>query len=62
MKIDIKIDFTPDTTTELDRMMDSIRSLCESINLLEKEVDAYSVRIEKIEEMTTRFAPESEED
>jgi hypothetical protein len=62
MKIEIKIDLTPDTTAELDRIAKSIVNLCESFDLLEKEVDAYSVRIEKIEEMTTRFAPESEED
>jgi hypothetical protein len=62
MKIDIHIDIKPEETAELDRIWKFIRNVHTGLNLIEDELENYRQRLEKVEEMTTRFEPESKED
>jgi hypothetical protein len=62
MKIDIHINLTPEETAELDRIWKFVRNLHTGVNLIEDELENHRQRIEKVEEMTTRFEPDPEED
>jgi predicted DNA-binding protein YlxM (UPF0122 family) len=59
MKIDIHIDLKPEETAELNRIAKLLRSIYTNIDILEEELENYRQRLEKVEEMTTRFEPES---
>ncbi len=59
MKIDIHIDLKPEETAQLDRISKFLRDIHTSIDLIEDELENYRQRLEKVEEMTTRFEPES---
>jgi molecular chaperone GrpE (heat shock protein) len=61
MKIRIDIDLQPSKTEELDRLARLIKSLEAIINALESEIENYRRRLERIEEMTTRFESNHEE-
>jgi predicted DNA-binding protein YlxM (UPF0122 family) len=59
MKIDIHIDLTLEETAQLDRISKFLRNIHTNIDILEDELENYRQRLEKVEEMTTRFEPES---
>jgi predicted DNA-binding protein YlxM (UPF0122 family) len=59
MKIDIHIDLKPEETAELNRISKLLRIIYTNIDILEDELENYRQRLEKVEEMTTRFEPES---
>jgi hypothetical protein len=59
MKIDIHIDLKPEETAELNRIAKLLRIIYTNIDILEEELENYRQRLEKVEEMTTRFEPES---
>jgi molecular chaperone GrpE (heat shock protein) len=61
MKIRIDIDLQPSKTEELDRLARLIKSIEAIINALESEIENYRRRLERIEEMTTRFESNHEE-
>jgi prefoldin subunit 5 len=61
VKINISIDLQPHNTAELDRLAQFIKSIDATLNALELEIENYRQRLERVEEMTTRFEPSQEE-
>jgi predicted RNase H-like nuclease (RuvC/YqgF family) len=61
MKIHIDIDLQPSNTEELDRLARFIKSLDTVLNAMELEIEKYRQRLERVEEMTTRFDSGQEE-
>ncbi len=61
MKIHIDIDLQPSNTEELDRLARFIKSIDTLINAMELEIEKYRQRLERVEEMTTRFDSGQEE-
>jgi molecular chaperone GrpE (heat shock protein) len=61
MKINISIDLQPHNSEELDRLARIIKNIDAILNAIELEIDNYRQRLERVEEMTTRFEPNQEE-
>ena len=61
MRIRIDIDLQPSNTNELDRLAQFIKSIEALVNALESEIENYRRRLEKIEELTTRFESGNEQ-
>ncbi len=61
MKIHIDIDLQPSNTEELDRLARFIKSIDTVLNAMELEIEKYRQRLERVEEMTTRFDSGQEE-
>ena len=61
MKINISIDLQPQNTAELDRLAQFISKIDAILNAIEAELDKYRQRLERVEEMTTRFESSQEE-
>ncbi len=61
MKIHIDIDLQPSNTEELDRLARFIKSIDTVINAMELEIEKCHQRLERVEEMTTRFDSGQEE-
>lgn len=61
MKINISIDFQPHNTAELDRLARFISHIDATLNAIEAEIEKYRQRLERVEEMTTRFESSQEE-
>jgi prefoldin subunit 5 len=61
MKIHIDIDLQPSDTEELKRLARFISNIDATLNAIELEMESYRQRLERIEEMTTRFEPSHEE-
>jgi molecular chaperone GrpE (heat shock protein) len=61
MKIDISIDLKPHNTAELDRLAKFVSDMDATLNALEAEIENYRRRLERVEEMTTRFESSQEE-
>jgi hypothetical protein len=61
MKINISIDLQPHNTAEVDRLAGFIKSIDSTLNAIELEIENYRQRLERVEEMTTRFESSQEE-
>jgi hypothetical protein len=61
MKINISIDLQPHNTAELDRLARFISNIDATLNAIEAELEKYLQRLERVEEMTTRFESSQEE-
>lgn len=61
MKINISIDLQPHNTAELDRLARFISNIDAALNAIEAEIEKYRQRLERVEEMTTRFEFDNEE-
>ncbi len=61
MKIHIDIDLQPHDTAELARLVQFAKNIFASIDSMEAEIENYRQRLERVEEMTTRFESEREE-
>ncbi len=61
MKINISIDLQPHNTAELDRLARFVKTIDATLNAIELEIENYRERLERVEEMTTRFEPSQEE-
>jgi hypothetical protein len=61
MKIRIEIDLQPSNTDESDRLARFMKSIDSTLNAIELEIENYRRRLERIEEMTTRFESSHEE-
>jgi hypothetical protein len=61
MKIQINIDLQVSDTAELDTLIWFIKSTNATLNALESEIESYRRRLERVEEMTTRFESNQEE-
>ena len=61
MKIHIEIDLQPSNTKELNRLARFIESIDATLNAIELELENYRQRLERVEEMTTRFESAQEE-
>ena len=61
MKINISIDLKPHNTAELDRIAQFAKNMYSTLNLIEAELENYRQRLERVEEMTTRFESDNEE-
>jgi molecular chaperone GrpE (heat shock protein) len=61
MKIHIDIDLQPHDTAELARLVQFAKNIFASIDTMEAEIENYRQRLERVEEMTTRFESEREE-
>jgi exonuclease VII small subunit len=61
MRIRIDIDLQPSNFNELDRLAQFIKSIEAIVNALESEIENYRRRLEKIEELTTRFESGNEQ-
>jgi hypothetical protein len=61
MKIHIDIDLQPSKTEELDRLARFIKNCDAALNAIELEIESYRRRLERVEEMTTRFESNQEE-
>jgi predicted nucleic acid-binding Zn-ribbon protein len=61
MKIHIDIDLQPSDIAELDRLARFIKSIDATLNAMELEIENYRRRLERVEEMTTRFESSQEE-
>lgn len=61
MEIHIHIDLQPSIIEELDRLARFIKSMDATLNAMELEIENYRQRLERVEEMTTRFESSQEE-
>lgn len=61
MRIRIDIDIQPSNANEIDRLAQFIKSVEAIVNALESEIENYRRRLEKIEELTTRFESGNEQ-
>ncbi len=61
MKIHIEIDLQPSHTEQLDKVARFIESFDAALNAMEAEIESYRRRLERVEEMTTRFEVSQEE-
>jgi molecular chaperone GrpE (heat shock protein) len=61
MKINISIDLQPHNTAELDTIAQFAENMYSTLNLIEAELENYRQRLERVEEMTTRFESDNEE-
>jgi prefoldin subunit 5 len=61
MKIQINIDLQLSDIAELDTLTWFIKSVNATLNALESEIESYRQRLERVEEMTTRFESGHEE-
>jgi molecular chaperone GrpE (heat shock protein) len=61
MKIHIDIDLQPHDTAELARLVQFAKNIFASIDTMEAEIENYRQRLERVEEMTTRFESKREE-
>jgi hypothetical protein len=55
MKINISIDLQLPGTPEMDTLTWFIKSINATLNAFESEIENYRRRLERVEEMTTRF-------
>ncbi len=61
MEIHIHLDLQPSIIEELDRLARFIKSMDATLNAMESEIENYRQRLERVEEMTTRFESSQEE-
>jgi predicted nucleic acid-binding Zn-ribbon protein len=61
MEIHIHLDLQPSIIEELDRLARFIKSMDATLNAMELEIENYRQRLERVEEMTTRFESSQEE-
>ncbi len=61
MKINISIDLQPQNTAELDRLARFVSNIEATLSAIELEIENYRQRLERVEEMTTRFESAQEE-
>lgn len=57
----INIDLEPHNTKELERLARFVSSIDATLSAMELEIENYRQRLERIEEMTTRFESSQEE-
>jgi hypothetical protein len=61
MKININIGLQLSITTELDGLVRLVNNIDATLNAIELELESYRRRLERVEEMTTRFESGQEE-
>jgi molecular chaperone GrpE (heat shock protein) len=57
----IDIDLQPHDIAELERLAQFVKNIDAILNALEAEIENYRQRLERVEEMTTRFESSQEE-
>jgi hypothetical protein len=61
MRINFNIDLQFSITPELDRLVRFVNNIDATLNAIELEIESYRRRLERVEEMTTRFESSQEE-
>jgi hypothetical protein len=61
MRINFNIDLQFSITPELDRLVRFVSNIDATLNAIELEIESYRRRLERVEEMTTRFESSQEE-